>query len=183
MISFRNMFEKSPAFALSLAYLVLMIIGAGTSYYYYTAFHINPFQWASISDFLLAPFNKETILLALFLGFWIFLSTFSFNKGKEKKTAASNKTVNTKVLVTILCMTAAIGLFFIGPQSQINKVKHYKPGEKSTGIIIDYFDLNGEPSLDSLLFIGKLGDFTFLYHPPTETVLARPTTDIKEIHF
>lgn len=54
---------REPSLALTLSYLVLIIIGMVFSYHYYLNWGIDVFQYATISDFILAPFKDAIVLL------------------------------------------------------------------------------------------------------------------------
>jgi hypothetical protein len=133
---------------ITLGYLYLVIIGMINIQIYYSSFNINIFDYAAITDILLAPINmlmlnpKASILLLIIIGFITFLMKFGFqliNKilanissklGRDQFQVPYNAFVIFLLLFSILFLDLSSKM--ADAMSSIVKQKKYKPNSTLT---------------------------------------------------
>jgi hypothetical protein len=76
---------REPSLALTISYLVLIIVGMFFSYAYYLRWGIDVFQYATISDFILAPFKDTIVLLFAIISILLSWLVFEFSKKMDQR--------------------------------------------------------------------------------------------------
>lgn len=69
---------------LPLGYLVMVVVGMIFNYFKYSAFGLNIFQYASVFDFLISPFEDMAILLFIFGSLLLVVFTVAMDHAWKK---------------------------------------------------------------------------------------------------
>lgn len=102
---------------LTLAYLLVILIGMIDSYIYYQYFDINIFDYSEIFDFLVAPFRKTVTLVYLGIAFFSAYIGYLLDTSMEKYFPKFHKKINfgltTKPWFKIYRLVSLIAVIFI----------------------------------------------------------------------
>lgn len=164
---------------ITMAYLLIVVIGMMFDYQYYDLFEINIFEYSDILDFLLAPVkNLELIAFALASLFlvWIYIKIDVIWKKKRPK---SYKRFNfgADKYREVFYVFAIISYLFLGSTLYAKRqLSKFNSSPKSIELMFE----SGDKKLIGNL-IGKNSDYIFL-QTADSTIKAIPIlTDVQEI--
>ena len=173
-------FRDHPALLVSAFYVAASVIGMFHAWAYLRQFSINVFNYAQISDFLLAslkePLTWALVILAVVL---VLIDNASSRRVERKGTkkwlrwygSPRYRFVNNFVAIYIV-----LSFIYILADSQARDTRE---GE---GKVVDVTFAEGEEVRTSVL-LGTTGQFVFLYEPLTERVDIHPLESIHSISF
>lgn len=181
---YQYILTESPKI-LPIAYLCMIGIGMIFNYYKYKLFGVNIFQFASVFDFLIAPFEDAVILFFTFFSliFCIFIiyidywtekkypkvyHAMSFNQTKKKKYPAFRFGVYILLILAYIWLAATI----------YGEYSYYKI-LKQQDIHVVYY--NNETTSGKQ--IGKSGDVIFLLGADETTKVIPINSLVKEIRY
>jgi uncharacterized membrane protein len=176
----KNLLRQHPALLVSALYIASSIIGMFYSWAFLRRFGINVFNYAQISDFLLAslkePFTWGLVVLAVVL---VMLDNAS-SRRVEKKSPSKMWAWYGSPRYRLINNFAAIYmvLLFIYTFATL-QARDTRDGE---GKIVDIlFADNGAAT--SAILLGTTGQFVFLFDDQTERVDIHPIENIHSISF
>lgn len=170
---------------LPIAYLLMIAIGMIFNYYKYSGFGINIFQYASVFDFLIAPFEDYIILLFTLISLLLSCLVYLIDQWTEKKYPRAYKLLSfntsTKkhyglirfyLFATVILIYIWIMAIEYGEYAR-NKVL------KQQDIHVVYY--NNETAAGKQ--IGKTSDVLFLLDAGGVTKAIPLSTSVKEIRY
>ncbi len=177
---FKKIFHDHPALIISVLYVAASVIGMFYSWAYLSRFGINVFNYAHISDFLLASLKEPHtwLLVGLAIGLVLFDNAMSRRSGRKQHSkwiswygSPGYRKANNLGLVAIV-------LTFIYAYS-VDKARDTKRGEGKT---IQVIFTDERPPVTSLL-LGTTQQYVFLYDSVTDGVDIHPIENIHSISF
>ena len=174
---------REPSLALTLSYLVLIIIGMVFSYAYYLSWGIDVFQYATISDFILAPFKDTIVLLFAIISILLSWLVFEFSKKMDRKFPKLTKIMwfgvepGTSAYRNIYLSSLVFGfLSYMSLCSEIFASWKYGRMLKSKENYAVEVLFHSQPENGWLRFIrvGQLENFSILAYPENNNVLVIP---------
>lgn len=175
-----GVFREHPALLVSAFYVAASSIGMSYSWAYLRYFSINVFNYAQLSDFLLAslkePFTWVLVALATVL---IMLDNASSRRAGRKNLSkwfswygsTRYRFVNNFVVVLMI----AIFIFAYAT----TQARHTREGDAKQ---VDVIFADGDPAQASIL-LGTTGQFVFLFDTDAERVDIHPIESIHSISF
>ncbi|MCH9693131.1 MAG: hypothetical protein K0U72_01360 [Gammaproteobacteria bacterium] len=175
-----DLFQKHPALLVSAFYVAASVIGMFYSWAFLRHFDVNVFNYAQISDFLLASLKEPLTWALVFVSVvLVLLDNASSRKagrkdlrrwlawyGSPRYRMVNNFTALFMVLVFIYSYATA-------------QARDVKAGEGKT-VNVEFSD--GEASVRSTL-LGTTGQWVFLYEPDLRAVDIHPVESIHSISF
>ena len=177
---FYAIFREHPALLVSALYVAASIVGMFWSWAYLRAFGINVFNYAQVTDFLIASLKEPFtwVLVALAILMVMADNTYSMRVEKRAKTRWFRWYGSPHYrFINNLGVIALVGVFiFVYAKLEADDTRE---GE---GRVVDVtFESGGEPRSATLL--GTTGQFLFLYDPMTERVDIHPFENVHAISF
>jgi len=176
----QKIFKEHPALLVSALYVAASLIGMFYSWAYLGQFGINVFNYAQISDFLLAslkePFTWGLVIIAVVL---VLIDNASSRRVERKTTAkwldwyGSPKYRFMNNFVAILVV-----LLFLYSYA-FAQARDTRDGD---GKFVDVMFADSGAATTALL-LGTTGQFVFLYDEDTERVDIHPIENIHSISF
>lgn len=175
-----TLFREHPALLVSAFYVAASFIGMFYSWAYLRRFEINVFNYAQISDFLLAslkePFTWALVGLSVLLVLLDNRSSRRVEGRKPRKWIAWYGSPRYRFFNNFAAVAMVLIFIFSYATKQADDTQ---AGE---GKLVDVeFAENGEVKTSILL--GTTGQFVFLYDAPTERVHIHPLESIHSISF
>ena len=177
---FYAIFREHPALLVSALYVAASVVGMFWSWAYLRAFGINVFNYAQVTDFLIAslkePFTWVLVVLAILMVKAD--NAYSMRVEKRAKTRWFRWYGSPRYrFINNLSVIALVGVFiFVYATLEADDTRN---GE---GRVVDVsFEAGGEPRTATLL--GTTGQFLFLYDPITERVDIHPFENVHAISF
>jgi hypothetical protein len=173
-------FREHPALLVSVFYVAAAFVGMFYSWVYLRVFGINVFNYAQLSDFLLAslkePFTWALVGLSVIL---MMLDNASSRRAERKNLnkffrwygSPRYRFVNNFAAITMV-------LIFIFSYAS-NQARHTREGEAKQ---VDVTFADGGASQTSAL-LGTTGQFVFLYDVGADRVVIHPIESIHSISF
>ena len=173
-------FREHPALLVSAFYVAASVIGMFYAWSYLRQFGLNVFNYAQISDFLVAslkePFTWALVGLAVVLVLFDNASSRRVGRGNPSKWLRWYGTPRYRFVnnyVTVIMVMLFIYLY------ADNKADRTRAGE---GKFVDVTYADGD-SATSRMLLGTTGQWVFLYDNLTERVEAHPLESIDSIAF
>ena len=173
-------FREHPALLASALYVAASVVGMFYSWAYLRHFGINVFNYAQISDFLLAslkePFTWALVALAVVLILLDNRSSRRIERKNPRKWIAWYGSPRYRFVNNFAAVLAILVFLFAYANRQANETK---AGE---GKLVDVkLADNGE--VDTSILLGTTGQFVFLYDEPADRVHIHPLESIHSISF
>ena len=174
---------REPSLTLTLSYLVLIIIGMVFSYHYYLNWGIDVFQYATISDFILAPFKDAIVLLFAFISILLSWLVFELSKKMEQKFPKLSGILwlgikpGTSAYRNLYLSSLVYGFFFyLWISSEL--FAGWKFGRmlksKENYVVEILFHSQPENGWVRFIRVGQLENFSILAYPENNNVLVVP---------
>jgi len=175
-----SFFREHPAVLVSALYVAASVIGMFYSWAYLRRFGINVFNYAQISDFLLAslkePFTWALVILALFLVLLDNRSSRRVERKNPRKWIAWYASPRYRFINNFAAILMVLTFIFAYANRQANIT------QSGSGKFIDVsFVENEEPT--TAILLGTTGQFVFLYDAAAERVNIHPIESIHAISF
>jgi len=176
----KAIFREHPALLVSAFYVAASVIGMFYSWAYLRRFGINVFNYAQISDFLLAslkePFTWVLVALAVFAVLLDNRSSRKVERKNPRKWIAWYGSPRYRFINNFAAVLMVLSFIFAYANRQANDTQD---GE---GKLVDVeFAGNGE--VQTSILLGTTGQFVFLYDAPIERVQIHPLEAIHSISF
>jgi len=174
---------REPSLALTVSYLVLIIVGMVFSYAYYLRWGIDVFQYATISDFILAPLKDTIILLFAIISILFSWLVLELSKKIDKKFPKLAKIMwlgvepGTSVYRNIYLFSSVFGfLTYLLFCSEIFAKWKFGRMLKSKGNYAVEVLFHSQPEKGWVRFIqiGQLENFSLLAYPENNNVMVVP---------
>ena len=176
----QKIFKEHPALMVSAFYVAASVIGMFYSWAYLRHFGINVFNYAQISDFLLAslkePFTWGLVILAVVLVLIDNASSRRVGRKTSSKWFAWYGSPKYRLLNNFVAITMV--LLFIYSYATL-KARDTRDGD---GKFVDVMFADSGAATTALL-LGTTGQFVFLYDEDTERVDIHPFENIHSISF
>ena len=176
----RKILRDHPALIVSALYVAASVIGMFYSWAYLRAFGINVFNYAHISDFLLASLKEPFtwLLVAAAIGLILIDNTMSRRFGRKERSKLIGWYGSPGYRRANNLGAAAIVLTFIFAFS-VDKARQTRDGK---GKIVEVTFADERPSVRSLL-LGTTQQYVFLYDSGANGVDIHPIENIHSISF
>jgi len=175
-----SIFREHPALLVSAFYVAASIIGMFYSWAYLRHFDINVFNYAQLSDFLLAslkePYTWALVFLAAFLVFIDNASSRRIERRGPSKWLGWYGSSRYRLVNNFAAISMVLIFIFAYAHSQ---ARHTKAGDFKTVDVT--FAESGAVKSSGLL--GTTGQFVFLYDAKDERVDIHPIESIHSISF
>ena len=175
-----GVFREHPALLVSALYVAASVVGMFWSWAYLRAFGINVFNYAQVTDFLIAslkePFTWVLVVLAIVMVKAD--NAYSMRVEKRGKTRWFRWYGSPHYrFINNIGVVALIGVFiFVYATLEADETK------AEGGRVVDVtFESGGVPRTATLL--GTTGQFLFLYDPMTERVDIHPFENVHAVSF
>lgn len=173
-------FREHPALLVSAFYVAASSIGMFYSWAYLRQFGINVFNYAQLSDFLLASLKEPYTWALVFLAAALVLLDNASSRRQEKRELGEWLAWYGSPRYRFLNNFAAIALVLIFIYAYANaQARDTRSGEVKR---VDVIFADGGAAKTSAL-IGTTGQFVFLYDSDTERVNIHPIEGIHSISF
>lgn len=173
-------FREHPALLVSALYLAASIIGMFYSWAYLREFGINVFNYAQISDFLLAslkePFTWALVMMAVAIILIDNRSSLRIERKGPGKLWAWYGSPRYRFINNFLAILTVLGLIFLYANRQANDTL------EGNGKLVDVTFMESSAEQTSTL-LGTTGQFVFLYDVEIERVHIHPLEAISSIAF
>lgn len=165
---------------LPVGYLLMVVVGMVFNYFKYDAFGINIFQYASVFDFLISPFEDMAILLFIFGSLLLVVFTIAVDYGWKKRYPRSYRKCTFRWMETgwykSLSYVLVLGVYVIYAAMFYGSYTYHRVRAKQD-VSVRYMDneqLCGKQ-------IGKVGTTLFLLCG--DEVKLIPTNTFKSVSF
>ncbi|MCG8434842.1 MAG: hypothetical protein MJA83_12500 [Gammaproteobacteria bacterium] len=193
--SFIDLCRTNPGFALTLVYLLASMIGMMFSWALYTRFEINYFDYAEISDFLLAAIREpQTFLVAAgaIPVVWLFYRSSLYFYGKFTEDKLTHKIIRWSVdfnsrthsnLIVQIFIFAAYSVLFVTAYARWKHEQIITGNGRYVSVKLAEHAGPAFAGIDDgkTLFIGATQRVVFLYEPANERALIIPYENIAGI--
>lgn len=175
-----ELIQRHPALLASAAYVAASVIGMFYSWAYLRRFDINVFNYAQISDFLLASLKEPfTWVLVFFSVAMILADNASSRRVQEKSKRRWLAWYGSPRYRQFNYFAAALMvLIFIYSYATV-QARDVKAGD---GKVVGVEFSDGAPAVSSIL-LGTTGQWVFLFNPYSREVDIHPTESIHSISF
>jgi len=176
----RKIFKEHPALMVSAFYVAASVVGMFYSWAYLRRFGINVFNYAQISDFLLAslkePFTWGLVIITVVL---VLLDNASSRRVERKTTAKWLAWYGSPKYRFINNFVAILVVLLFLYSYAFAQARDTRDGN---GKIVDVMFADSGAATTALL-LGTTGQFVFLYDEDTERVDIHPFENIHSISF
>ena len=176
----QKIFKEHPALMVSAFYVAASVIGMFYSWAYLRHFGINVFNYAQISDFLLAslkePFTWGLVILAVVL---VLIDNASSRRVGRKTTAkwlSWYGSPNYRFINNFVAILMVLMFLYSYAFAQARDTRN------GDGKFVDVMFADSGAATTALL-LGTTGQFVFLYDEDTERVDIHPIENIHSISF
>ncbi len=175
-----GVFREHPALLVSALYVAASVVGMFWSWAYLRAFGINVFNYAQVTDFLIAslkePFTWVLVVLAIVMVKADNAYSMRVEKRAKSRWCRWYGSPHYRFINNI-GVVALIGVFiFVYATLEADETK------AEGGRVVDVtFESGGVPRTATLL--GTTGQFLFLYDPMTERVDIHPFENVHAVSF
>ena len=175
-----SVFREHPALLVSALYVAASVIGMFYSWAYLRRFGINVFNYAQISDFLLAslkePFTWALVVLAMVLVLIDNKSSLRVERKKPRKWIAWYGSPRYRFVNNFAAVLMVLSFIFAYANRQANDT------QAGVGKLVDVTFVEGGEARSTIL-LGTTGQFVFLYESVAERVNIHPIESIHSISF
>lgn len=179
--SLKSLFKEHPALIVSAFYISASVIGMFYSWAFLRQFGINVFNYAHISDFLVAslkePATWALVLLAIVLVQLDNASSRRYGRRENRSKWFAWYGTPRYRFVNNFMVIALIGLYIYA--FAWDQARDVRDGD---GKIVDVLFADSGAATTALL-LGTTGQFVFLYDDTTERVDIHPIENIHSISF
>jgi len=173
-------FREHPALLVSAFYVAASVVGMFYSWAYLRRFGINVFNYAQISDFLLASLKEPStwalVALAVVLVLIDNRSSRKVGRKNPRKWIAWYGSPRYRFVNNFAAVFMVLIFIFAFANRQANNT------EAGEGKLVDVeFAENGD--VKTAILLGTTGQFVFLYDAPAERVHIHPLESIHSISF
>ena len=175
-----GIFREHPALLVSAFYVAASVIGMFYSWAFLRFFDINVFNYAQISDFLLAslkePFTWGLVVIAVLM---VMLDNASSRRVERKKPGKWLRWYGTpryRFINNFAAIYIVLSFIYIFASFQ---ARDTKAGE---GKVVDVTFAEAE-AVETAVLLGTTGQFVFLFDPLTKRVDVHPIESIHAISF
>lgn len=176
----KNLLKQHPALLVSAMYVAASVIGMFYSWAYLRHFGINIFNYAQISDFLLAslkePVTWVLVILAIVLVLLDNASSRKVASGNPSKWIAWYGSPRYRFINNFVAIFIVFMFIYIFAMYQARDTRN------GDGKIVDVMFSDSGAAVSALL-LGTTGQFVFLYDDQTERVDIHPIENIHSISF
>jgi hypothetical protein len=173
-------FREHPALLVSAFYVAASTIGMFYSWAYLSRFGINVFNYAQLSDFLLASLKEPSTWALVFLAAVLVLLDNASSRRQEKRGPRKWLAWYGSPRYRFVNNFAAIAMVLLFIHSYaLAQARDTKSGEAK---LVDVVFAEGGAAKSSAL-IGTTGQFVFLYDAKAERVDIHPIESIHSISF
>ena len=177
---------KDINLSLSLSYIALIAIGMTFDVMYYREFDVNIIQFSDISDFLLTPFRDPFIIIFVAGSILFMFVTLIFDDWieanypkiyKSMYAGISQESYNNfykRYNGTLIFIF--IFVYFVAKIYGYNKADKIYKGN-APPITVIFKDNKFEPT-DTLLYVGKTNNYTFLFNKGKKQIKIVPMSDV-----
>ena len=175
-----SFFREHPAVLVSALYVAASVVGMFYSWAYLRRFGINVFNYAQISDFLLAslrePFTWVLVILAIFLVHLDNRSSHRVERKNPRKWIAWYASPRYRFINNFAAILMVLTFIFAYANRQANETL------AGTGKFVDVsFAETADPA--TAILLGTTGQFVFLYDAGAKRVNIHPIESIHTISF
>ncbi len=174
------LFREHPALLVSAFYVAASTIGMFYSWAYLRNFGVNVFNYAQISDFLLASLKEPFTWLLVFLaGFLVLLDNASSRRVESKKPGRLFRWYGSRKYRLVNNFAAIFMVLLFLYSFATVQARDTREGEGKQ-VDVEFSD-GGD--VTSAILLGTTGQFIFLYDALTERVDIHPVESIHSISF
>ena len=177
---FYAIFREHPALLVSALYVAASVVGMFWSWAYLRQFGINVFNYAQVTDFLIASLKEPFTWVLVVVAILLVKADNAFSRRVEKRASTRRfrwyaspryRFVNNFGVIAVV----AVFIFTYATLEAENTREH-------GGHVVEVsFEAGGEARAATLL--GTTGQFLFLYDPMTQRVDIHPFENVQAISF
>jgi signal transduction histidine kinase len=177
---FYAIFREHPALLVSALYVLASLVGMFWSWAYLWQFGINVFNYAQVTDFLIASLKEPFTWVLVVMAILMVQADNAYSRRVERRAktrwfgwygSARYRFINNIAVIALVAV-----FIFVYAKLEADETKD------GGGRVVDVtFEEGGEPRTATLL--GTTGQFVFLYDPLTERVDIHPFENVHAISF